>query len=193
MELPDLRRHLKGPRLRLINTTPELLSILYDKLDSDTFQWLPYQPSSKQEFIDIITSSKLWILMYQNTPIGVIGYLAIVPQHKRLEIGHIILAKEYQQKKFGLECSLLLILYAMELQQYRIEWKTHHLNIPSQQLALKLGFTFEGVFRNHMYYLGMHRNSFYYSIISQEFDHVRAKAIERLQSFGDWSLQDLFM
>jgi RimJ/RimL family protein N-acetyltransferase len=189
----DLRRELQGPRLKMLNTTPELLAKLYDHLDEKTFEWLPYQPESKQDFVDFVSDQKLWILMYEGEPIGIVGYLAIVPTHHRLEIGHIILAPKFQGKEFGLECALLLILYAMDLKQYRIEWKTHHLNIPSQRLAFKLGFTFEGIFRNHMYYKGMHRNSYYYSIISQEFDTVREKAVEHLQRLGNWSTDQLFV
>jgi RimJ/RimL family protein N-acetyltransferase len=188
----DLRRDLNGPRLKLVNTSVELLSTLYDDLDHNTFTWLPYQPLSKQEYVDFMTDKKLWILLLEGKPIGTVGYLAIVPLHHRLEIGHIILAPKYQGKQYGLECALLLILYAMNMNQYRIEWKTHHLNIASQKLALKLGFTFEGIFRNHMYYKGMHRNSYYYSIIPEEYDSVRAKAVERLQGFGTWNLDQLF-
>jgi RimJ/RimL family protein N-acetyltransferase len=188
----DLRRDLQGPRLKLVNTTPEYLDILYKDLNQSTFQWLPYSPQSAQDFIDFVTRQRLWVLLLQDRPIGIVGYLAIVPEHSRLEIGHIVLSPAYQGKQYGLECALLLILYAMELNQYRIEWKTHHLNIPSQKLAIKLGFTMEGIFRNHMYYNGMHRNSYYYSIICQEFDVVRDRSVQLLQGLGEWDLSRLF-
>jgi RimJ/RimL family protein N-acetyltransferase len=189
----DLRRDLLGPRLRLVNTTPEYLQRLYKDLNESTFQWLPYSPQSSEDFVDFITRQRLWVLLLEDQPIGIVGYLAIVPEHSRLEIGHIVLSPRYQGKQYGLECALLLILYAMELKQYRIEWKTHHLNIASQKLALKLGFTMEGIFRNHMYYKGMHRNSYYYSIVCQEFDAVRERSAQLLQSLGDWDMSRLYV
>ncbi|KAJ3312404.1 hypothetical protein HDV04_003154 [Boothiomyces sp. JEL0838] len=75
--------------------------------------------------------------------VGMEGYLNIVPEHKVMEVGYIFVDPAYQGKGYGLEASILLIEHAFSLGQFRVEWKTHHLNIPSQRLALKLGYTHE--------------------------------------------------
>jgi RimJ/RimL family protein N-acetyltransferase len=146
----------------------------------EMFIYLPYDlPSSLAEYQAFMESldpiTELYTIRKNNCQelVGMIGYLNLKPAHKVVEVGHITIGKQFHGSGVGKEATLLLLKNALyDLNQYRAEWKTHHLNIGSQKLALKSGFKFEGIFRNHMFVKGMHRNSFYYAIISQERDEL---------------------
>ena len=69
----------------------------------------------------------------------------------------------------------LLMRYAFEsLNNRRYEWKCHSLNQPSRKAALRLGFTFEGIFRQHMIAKGQNRDTAWFSIIDSEWPKVKA-------------------
>lgn len=102
-------------------------------------------------------------------PVGMMCYLAIVPSHRRLEIGSVILSSVLQQTRQATEAFYLLIKHAFEdLGYLRVEWKANNLNKPSLKAAERLGFTFEGVFRKHMIIKGRERDTAWFSITDGE-------------------------
>src|SRR5579859_1347295 len=83
--------------------------------------------------------------------VGMISIMSIVPEMGRAELGHIWYAPEVQRTKVNTETVLLLLDYLFaELGYRRVEWKCDARNERSRKAALRLGFTFEGVFRQHM-------------------------------------------
>lgn len=81
-------------------------------------------------------------------PIGLMSYMNIVPDHRRLEIGSIIFGDALKQTRQATEAFYLLIKHALDNLGYlRVEWKANHLNAPSLSAAQRLGFVPEGVFR----------------------------------------------
>ena len=74
----------------------------------------------------------------------------------------------------------LLARYVFEDLGYRrYEWKCNALNAPSRRAALRLGFTFEGIFRQHMIVKGKNRDTAWYSMLDGEWG-------ERKQAFEQW-------
>lgn len=107
-------------------------------------------------------------------PVGMMCYLAIVPSHRRIEIGSVILSSLLQQTRQATEAFYLLIRHAFEdLGYLRVEWKANNLNKPSLKAAERLGFTFEGVFRKHMIIKGRERDTAWFSITDGEWEGVK--------------------
>jgi RimJ/RimL family protein N-acetyltransferase len=82
-----------------------------------------------------------------NKLVGIICLINIMPQHRRCEIGYVTFAKELQKTKEATEVIYLLLNYAFDLGNQRVEWKTDTLNAPSKRAAERLGFQWEGRFR----------------------------------------------
>lgn len=83
-------------------------------------------------------------------PVGIVCYLNIVPSNRTIEIGHVLNSALLQRTTAATEMQYLLLKFAFqELGYLRVEWKANSLNEPSKRAALRLGFTFEGVFRRH--------------------------------------------
>jgi RimJ/RimL family protein N-acetyltransferase len=112
-------------------------------------------------------------------PVGMAAFMNIVPEHRRLEIGHIWYAPFAQRTEANTEAAYLMMREAFdELGNRRVEWKCDALNARSRAAALRLGFTFEGVFRAHMIVRGRNRDSAWFSLLDTEWPAVR-DALER--------------
>ncbi|KAF4164263.1 hypothetical protein CNMCM6936_009409 [Aspergillus lentulus] len=111
----------------------------------------------------------------QNPTAGhAVGYLSlmnIVPQHLSIEIGNVMFSPTLQRTTVATEAFYLLLKYAIEdLGFRRIEWKCNALNAPSRRAALRLGFTFEGIFRQHMVIKGRNRDTAWFSMLRDEWE-----------------------
>ncbi|KAJ3321111.1 hypothetical protein HDV06_004564 [Boothiomyces sp. JEL0866] len=153
-------KELIGKRLRLtplnVETDTQRLFEIQNS-NPNLFEFMPFGHFDDYDkfkaFLKVILdkpSSLLYVMkeIDSGTIVGMEGYLNIVPEHKVMEVGYIFVDPAYQGKGYGLEASILLIEHAFNLGQYRVEWKTHHLNIPSQRLALKLGYTHEAAYES---------------------------------------------
>ncbi|KAI1501423.1 putative acetyltransferase, GNAT family [Biscogniauxia marginata] len=107
-----------------------------------------------------------------------ISLMRIDPSHRCIEIGHIMFSPELQRTRAATEAIYLLARHTFEDLGYRrCEWKCNSLNAPSRRAALRLGFTFEGIFRKHMIVKGRNRDTAWYAIIDDEWPGVK-KALE---------------
>jgi RimJ/RimL family protein N-acetyltransferase len=114
-----------------------------------------------------------------NSPLGIVSYLSIVPEHGVIEIGNIWFSPELQRTRAATETILLLARHAFdELGYRRLEWKCNALNEPSRRAALRFGFHFEGVFANHRVVKGHNRDTAWFAITDERWPAVRA-AFER--------------
>ncbi len=121
-------------------------------------------------------------------PEGVASFLNIVPAHGSIEIGHINFSPTLQNTCAATEALFLMMRHAMDdLGNRRLEWKCNNLNEGSKIAALRLGFTFEGVFRQHMVVKGRNRDSAWFSILNTEWPELRAAFQNWLdpQNFGE--------
>ena len=111
--------------------------------------------------------------------VGMCSFLSIVPEMQRIEIGHIWYTPPLHGSGISVEVAWMLLSEAFERLGYRrVEWKCNALNERSRRAALKLGFVFEGVFRQHMIVKGRNRDSAWFSLLDREWPTARA-ALER--------------
>jgi len=102
-------------------------------------------------------------------PVGVASYLRIDPGAGSIEVGHINYSPLAQRTSMASEAMFLLMRHAFALGYRRYEWKCDALNAPSRVAAERLGFTFEGIFRQAAIYKGRSRDTAWYSILDHEF------------------------
>jgi RimJ/RimL family protein N-acetyltransferase len=102
-------------------------------------------------------------------PVGQASYLRIEPDHRSIEVGNIIFAPALQRSPGATEAMYLMARHAFhDLDYRRYEWKCNALNQPSRRAALRLGFTFEGIFRQHMIVKGRNRDTAWFSMLDSE-------------------------
>lgn len=103
------------------------------------------------------------------------SYLRIEPAHGVIEIGNILWNDPVARRPAATEALYLFARHAFDALGYRrFEWKCNDLNEPSKRAALRFGFTFEGVFRQHMIVKGENRDTAWFSIIDSEWPAVRS-------------------
>ncbi len=116
---------------------------------------------------------------------GVAAYLRITPAAGTIEVGHIHLSPLLQRSPAATEAMFLMMRTAFDLGYRRYEWKCDALNAASRAAAERLGFTFEGIFRQALVYKGRNRDTAWYSIIDKEWPRLRA-------AFEQWLSDDNF-
>ncbi len=106
--------------------------------------------------------------------VGVASYMRIVPAHGCIEVGHINFSPALQRTPVATDAMYLMMRRVFDLGYRRYEWKCDSLNAPSRAAAQRLGFSFEGVFRNAIVYKGRNRDTAWYSITDAEWPAIRA-------------------
>jgi RimJ/RimL family protein N-acetyltransferase len=111
--------------------------------------------------------------------VGHAAYMRIEPAHRVIEVGSILFTPRLQRTIGATEAMYLMARHAFEdLGYHRYEWKCNALNAPSRSAALRLGFTFEGIFRQHMIIKGRNRDTAWFSMLDSEWPRRKA-AFER--------------
>ena len=113
--------------------------------------------------------------------LGMTSYLNIRPAMGTIEIGNIWYVPAAQRTRVNTESCLLLMRHAFEDLGYRrVEWKCDALNARSRAAAQRLGFTFEGTFRQHMIIKGRNRDTAWFAMLNGEWPERRARLEEQL-------------
>ncbi|HYM30382.1 MAG TPA: GNAT family protein [Candidatus Cybelea sp.] len=111
--------------------------------------------------------------------VGVASLMRMDPASGSIEVGHINYSPRLQRKPAATEAMYLMMRRVFdELGYRRYEWKCDSFNAPSRAAAERLGFRFEGIFRQHMVYKGRNRDSCWFSILDSEWPSRKA-AFER--------------
>jgi RimJ/RimL family protein N-acetyltransferase len=111
--------------------------------------------------------------------LGIATLMEIRPAMGVIEIGHIVYSPALQRTPLGTEAQYLLARYAFERLGFRrYEWKCNALNAPSRRAAIRYGFVFEGVLRQHMIAKSRNRDTAFFSILDSEWP-MRKAAFER--------------
>ncbi len=111
--------------------------------------------------------------------VGIATLMEIRPAMRVIEVGNILYSPSLQRTPLGTEAQYLLARYALEGLGYRrYEWKCNALNAPSRRAALRYGFVFESILRQHMIVKGRSRDTAYYSMLDCEWPKRKA-AFER--------------
>ena len=107
--------------------------------------------------------------------VGYFTLLRIVPDMRVIEVGHVLYSPALQRTRLGTEAQYLLARYAFETLGYRrYEWKCNALNAASRRAALRYGFTFEGIFRQHIIAKGRNRDNAWFSMLDGEWPARKA-------------------
>ena len=134
--------------------------------------WLAERPSLADPYSYAIIDN-------EHRAVGIATLMEIRPAMRVIEVGHIVYSGALKRTPLGTEAQFLLARYAFESLGYRrYEWKCNALNAPSRRAAERYGFTFEGVFRQHMIVKGRNRDTAWFSMLDSEWPARRA-AFER--------------
>jgi RimJ/RimL family protein N-acetyltransferase len=143
---------------------------------SDQFEiWVEERPASTDPLWFTVTSNQ------NGQPIGMLTILNADLPNRRLELGHIWYIPEAQRTAANTEASYLLLSEAFDYyRSRRVEWKCDSMNEKSKRAAVRLGFSFEGVFRNHMIVKARNRDTAWFSITDAEWPKVKQGLEDRL-------------
>lgn len=103
---------------------------------------------------------------------GVATFMRIDPGNGVIEVGNINYSPPLQRTPAATETMYLMMQRAFELGYRRYEWKCDSLNAPSRAAAQRLGFSYEGLFRQATVYKGRSRDTAWYSIIDHEWPQL---------------------
>lgn len=106
--------------------------------------------------------------------VGTCAYMRIDAANGVMEIGHLAYSPLLQRSPVASEAMFLLMKHAFELGYRRYEWKCDALNQASRKAAKRLGFTYEGTFRQAIVYKGRNRDTAWFSIIDSEWPALKA-------------------
>jgi RimJ/RimL family protein N-acetyltransferase len=178
---------LRGERVKLVPVSAEHADELFvagHDGDPGLWDYLPYGPFSGVEemrlWLAACAASKdpqFFAIVSQDSgrAVGMASYLRFAPDHRVVEIGHIWFGVGLQRTPAATEGIYLLAAHAFdELKVRRLEWKCDADNERSRRAADRFGFTFEGVFRQHMLVKDRNRDTAWYSLLDGEWPSVRA-------------------
>jgi RimJ/RimL family protein N-acetyltransferase len=174
LEPLNIGRHSKDLYLNFLK---DKKNIIYKYLPYGPFKnylhfkrWLKSECLKKDPFFYSIYSKRLGCYC------GMVSYLRIVPEHGSIEVGHINYSPTLQNTVEGTETMYLMMQNAFEnLGNRRYEWKCNNLNTDSKKAANRLGFKYEGVFRQMFVFKGRNRDSAWFSIIDKEWNKIKSK------------------
>ena len=131
-------------------------------------QWLEAGAKSKDPLFFTVHHRELKL------PVGMVSFLNIMSDMRRLELGHIWYSLDAQRSNVNTESVYLMLCEAFDRLKYRrVEWKCDALNERSRLAALRLGFQFEGIFRQHMIVKGRNRDTAWYSMLDNEWADIK--------------------
>jgi len=112
--------------------------------------------------------------------VGLAAYMRIDPPSGVIEVGHLSFSPLLQRTPAATEAMFLMMHRAFALGYRRYEWKCDALNAPSRAAAERLGFSFEGIFRNATIYKGRSRDTAWFSVIDREWPAIEAAFVRWL-------------
>ena len=186
------REPMQGQYVRLVPVSVDHAGDLFDAFAADTenriWTYLPYGPFATaaecRKWIEqtCLGDDPLFHAITDGTSgraVGVASYLRIEPGVGVIEVGHINYAPVLQKTRGATEAMYLMMRRVFnELGYRRYEWKCDALNAGSCSAAGRLGFSYEGSFRQATMYKGRNRDTNWYSILDTEWPTLE-KAYEK--------------
>jgi len=191
---------LSGKFCRLERLSPkrhaqDLFATLCDRRFDKNWTYLPYGPFTDYDpFYQWLNASAQLsdplffsvINEQTNQAVGLVSYLRIDPKVGVAEVGHIHFSSKIQQTAIASESMYLMMQYVFdELGYRRYEWKCDSLNAPSKKAAQRLGFEYEGIFKQATIYKNRNRDTTWYAIIDKQWPMIK-------QAFQLWLDADNF-
>lgn len=172
----------------------ELFEVYSEAKDDGDWTYLSYGPFRDMDEFQAFTERYAG----QNDPVfftvvdgssgrslGVASYLRIDTHAASIEVGHIHFSHRLQRTPAATEAMYLMMEHAFESGYRRYEWKCDALNAPSRAAAARLGFTYEGTFRQATHYKGRNRDTAWFAITDAEWPALKAE-------FQRWLAADNF-
>ena len=129
-------------------------------------QWIESFESGDDPVFFAIVSKK------NNQAIGIASYLRINPIVGSIEVGHINFSPLLQRTTEATESMYLMMKWAFDNGYRRYEWKCNALNLKSRNAAQRLGFSYEGVFRQMTIVKGRNRDTAWFAMIDKEWERI---------------------
>lgn len=104
---------------------------------------------------------------------GIASYLRIAPEAGSIEVGNICFGRALQRTRAATEAMFLMMQWAFEAGYRRYEWKCNALNAPSRRAAQRLGFSYEGIFRQAVVVKGRNRDTAWFAAIDTEWPALK--------------------
>lgn len=180
---PMVGRYCRLEPLDVARHGDDLIAACALDLDGRMWTYLPYGPFETAE------AHRAWLADAAQTadPLffaiidaatgraaGVAAYLRIVPAHGVIEVGHLAYSPLLQRTPASTEAMYLMMKQVFDLGYRRYEWKCNSHNAPSWGAAERLGFRFEGIFRQAQAVKGRNRDTAWLSILDHEWPAHRA-------------------
>lgn len=151
---------------------------------ANLWTYMPFGPfEGSEDFQDVFTAAAArgaWeslaiILKETGEAVGTASYLRIRPEHGSAEVGCVVFGHRLQRTYAATEAMYLMMSHLFDDLGYRrYEWKCDNLNIASKRAAERLGFRYEGLFRQDRVTKGRNRDTAWFSIIDSEWPEVKA-------------------
>lgn len=191
-QLPDEHVVLEGDHCRLEPLDADRHSMdLYEAYSKDTegrlWTYIPNGPWESHAQFDT------WVRGAHHKPdpffyaiidlttdkaVGIASYLRVDPGNQSIEVGWITYSNLMQRTPVSTECMFLMMRNAFDMGYRRYEWKCNAMNRPSIAAAMRLGFSFEGLFRQATMVKGHNRDTAWFAIIDEDWPVAKA-AFER--------------
>ncbi|WP_150524990.1 GNAT family N-acetyltransferase [Roseibium sediminis] len=182
------RTQMTGQFCSLVATDPKAhASALFEAFAKDTdgrnWTYLPYGPFEQEKDLASWMAAACagqdplfhTILDPLGTPIGLASFLRIDEKVGSIEVGHIHFSPLLQRHPAATEAMFLMMRRVFdELGYRRYEWKCDALNAPSCKAAERLGFQYEGTFRQATHYKGRNRDTAWFAIIDTDWPAIKA-------------------
>jgi RimJ/RimL family protein N-acetyltransferase len=159
------------------------------------WQWMPTPPpQSKAAYGELLATmaAKAGIVPFavideaDGRAKGHLWMMEIRPEHGVFEVGFITYSPSLQRTRMATEAIYLVGEYGFSLGYRRYEWKCNNRNEPSKRAALRFGFQYEGLFRQHQVVKGENRDTAWFSILDSEWPKVG-------QAFRTWLAPENFV
>jgi RimJ/RimL family protein N-acetyltransferase len=163
--------------------------------DATLWTYMGYGPFQNREVFDRWVEERVVLLdphsyavvdQASGDPAGIVTLMEIRPAARVIEIGNIVYSPRLQRTPAATEAQYLMARHVFDDLHYRrYEWKCNALNEPSRRAAERLGFTYEGTFRQHMIVKGRNRDTAWYAMLDSEWPAIR-------EAFERWLAPDNF-
>lgn len=176
---PVERRELLGRRVRLEPLSAGHEADLRRIDDPALFRYLPQAPGDFPQWFDMALTGRdplYFAVVVDGVALGRVSVMRMDLPNGVAEIGNVLWGPGLRRTPAATEAVFLLLDHLFTLGARRVEWKCDNRNDASKAAALRLGFTFEGVFRQHMLVKGENRDTAWFSLLDSEWP-LRRRAI----------------
>ena len=181
--LPDMA--LTGRTCRVVPYHSEHAASLFEAYAEDDGRMWTYMPFGPFNDAAALHASIMdyqqnkgfhtFVILVDGRATGHFSYLHYDLVNGAVEIGGVSFSPALQRSTMATEAQYLMMRHAFDHGYRRYEWKCDQLNGPSNRAALRLGFQFEGTFRNAAVRNGHRRDTCWYAIIVEDWSAVRAR------------------